>query len=305
MLLLRYTHNPILTSSQWPYPINSVFNPGATILADGRTLLLCRCEDFEGRSHFCNATSDNGYSAWNIDNEPCLSSERDEECFGIEDPRITWLPEKECYAVVYTSVGVLGPGVSIALTKDFHQWERLGQVFFAENKDAFLLSERINGHWLMIHRPVIAHGHNGSIWLSSSPDLIHWGNHRCIMQGRGGTYWDSGRLGASCPLIKTDDGLLMIYHSGKGTPSGSIYRCGLALLSSGDPGKVLCRSKNWFFGPSEEYERIGDVNNVVFICGCTVVGEEVRIYYGAADTCIGVATCEISELLSWLHSNKV
>ncbi len=302
-MLSRYTHNPILTASQWTYPIHSVFNPGATILADGRTLLLCRCEGLDGKSHFCNAVSRNGFDFWQIDDKPCFSSsivpsECDDECFGIEDPRITWLPEKERYAVVYTSVGIRGPGVSISLTKDFHHWERLGQIFFAENKDAVLLPARINGHWLMIHRPVIAHGHNGSIWISSSPDLIHWGNHRCIMQGRGGTYWDGGRLGICCPLIKTDKGWLMFYHSGKGTPGGCIYRCGLALLSLENPDKVLCRTKDWFFGPEERYERCGDVNNVVFICGCTVVNGIVRIYYGAADTVIGLVTCKLSELLS-------
>ena len=120
-LLLRHPGNPILTSKDWPYSINSVFNPGATLLADGSTLLLCRVEDRRGLSHLCAARSANGMDDWIIDREPTLMpspTKFPEEIWGIEDPRITFVPELQQYAVTYTSYSRGGPGVSLALTKD-------------------------------------------------------------------------------------------------------------------------------------------------------------------------------------------
>ena len=121
-LLLRHHSNPILTSDRWPYPINSVFNAGATLLEDGTTLLLCRVEDRRGLSHLCAARSSDGISGWKIDSKPTLMAAPDqypEEIWGIEDPRITYVPELQQYAVAYTSYSRGGPGVSLALTKDF------------------------------------------------------------------------------------------------------------------------------------------------------------------------------------------
>ena len=116
-LLLRHPANPILSSKDWPYSINSVFNAGATLLADGSTLLLCRVEDRRGISHLCAARSQNGVDGWEIDREPTLMSspkEYPEEIWGIEDPRITFVPELQKYAVTYTSYSRGGPGVSLA-----------------------------------------------------------------------------------------------------------------------------------------------------------------------------------------------
>src|SRR6059036_4133687 len=126
-LLLRHPSNPILTAKEWPYSMNSVFNAGATLLADGSTLLLCRVEDRRGLSHLCAARSANGVDGWQIDREPTLlpnPEEYPEEVWGIEDPRITFVPELEKYAVAYTSYSRGGPGVSLALTEDFRSFER-------------------------------------------------------------------------------------------------------------------------------------------------------------------------------------
>src|SRR5580698_11227811 len=120
-LLHRHPANPILTNKDWPYPINSVFNAGATMLPDGTTLLLCRVEDRRGLSHLCAARSANGIDGWQIDSKPTFSSSPDhpEELWGVEDPRITYVPELRQYAVAYTSYSRGGPGVSLALTEDF------------------------------------------------------------------------------------------------------------------------------------------------------------------------------------------
>src|ERR1035438_845465 len=154
-LLLRHPGNPILTSKDWPYSINSVFNAAATLLEDGTTLLLCRVEDRRGLSHLCAARSANGIDGWRIDTEPTLMAkprEFPEEIWGIEDPRITYVPELEQYAIAYTSFARGGPGVSLALTKDFRSFERFGVIMQPEDKDAALLPRRIGGFWAMIHR---------------------------------------------------------------------------------------------------------------------------------------------------------
>ncbi len=303
-LFTRFKDNPILSPDQWPYKINSVFNPGVVKLDSGKTLLLCRCEDHSGMSHFCNAISSDGISKWKIDSEPCLLPEGDDEVGGIEDPRITWLEEEKAYAVCYTSCSKFGPGVSIALTKDFYKWDRLGQVFFAENKDAFLFPSRIDDQWVMVHRPVIASG-NASMWISYSPDLIHWGGHKQLLEGRGDRYWDGGKIGCACPVIKTVKGWLMIYHSSRDTPGGCLYRCGAALLDLDDPSKCIARSGQWFFGPEADYEMLGDVGNVVFPCGYALDGNKLFLYYGAGDRCIGLATGKLSYLSLWVLGNKI
>src|SRR5438445_6197474 len=156
-LLLRHPANPILTDRDWPYTINSVFNAGATLLADSTTLLLCRVEDRRGHSHLCAARSKNGVDGWEIDPAPTLMADPEnhpEELWGIEDPRITYVPELSKYVVIYTSFSESGPGVSLALTEDFVHFERYGAIMSPENKDAALLPRRIGNQWALIHRPV-------------------------------------------------------------------------------------------------------------------------------------------------------
>ena len=138
-LFRRNQSNPILTAADWPYPVHTVFNAGATRLQDGTTLLLCRVEDRRGQSHLCAARSADGVSGWTVDPQPTLHSEPEshpEELWGIEDARITFVPELEKYAIAYTAFGKGGPGVSLALTKDFVHFERCGLVMQPDDKDA-------------------------------------------------------------------------------------------------------------------------------------------------------------------------
>ena len=302
-LLRRHDRNPILTAADWPYPVNSVFNAGATLLPDGTTLLLCRVEDRRGHSHFCVARSKNGVDNWEIDPEPTLLPDPEhhpEELWGIEDPRITYVPELEKYAVVYTAYSRSGPAVALALTQDFQRFERCGVIIPPEDKDAALFPRRIRERWALIHRPVGPMG--AHIWVSYSPDLTHWGEQKLVLETRRGGWWDSERIGLSPPPIETPEGWLMIYHGVRRTVSGAIYRLGLALLALEKPEKCLLRSDEWIFGPEEPYERFGDVNNVVFPCGYVLEpdGDTLRLYYGAADTCIALATGSLRELLEWL-----
>ena len=219
-LLTRHDANPILTAFDWPYFVNTVFNAGAVRLPSGETLLLCRVEDCSGHSHFTVARSADGITNWKIDDHPTLPPEPErhpEELWGIEDPRVGWIPELESFAIVYTCYSGRGPGVSMALTKDFRKFDRLGVLFPPEDKDAALLPRRIGGRWVMIHRPVPGDG-RGHIWASFSPDLRHWGDHTVVLRARRGAWWDANKIGLSPPLIETPKGWLMMYHAAQTEP---------------------------------------------------------------------------------------
>ncbi len=306
-LFHRHKLNPILTAAHWPYPVNSVFNPGATLLPDGTTLLLCRVEDRRGHSHLCAARSANGVDGWQIDSHPTLSADPEhfpEEIWGIEDPRITYVPELSRYAVVYTAYTREGPGVALAFTEDFAHFERYGLIMQPEDKDAALLPHRIGGHWALIHRPVGALG--AHMWISYSSNLRHWGSHKLMLEARLGGWWDANRIGLSPPPIETPQGWLVIYHGVRQNAAGSIYRLGLALFDLHTPERCLKRSDEWIFGPEESYERDGDVDNVIFPCGCNLAadGDTLYLYYGAADSSIALATGSVFALLEWLEQRE-
>ncbi|MGH7872943.1 MAG: glycosidase, partial [Candidatus Binatia bacterium] len=266
--------------------------------------LLCRVEDRRGHSHLCAARSSNGVSGWRVDPAPTLMPEPEnypEELWGIEDPRITYISEINQYAVVFTAYSQAGPGVSLALTENFVDFERYGMIMPPEDKDAALLPRRIGRRWAMIHRPVSYHG--AHMWLSFSPDLRHWGGHRLMLEARSGGWWDANKIGLSPPPLETPDGWLVVYHGVRQTPAGALYRLGLALFDLEITGHCLKRGDSWIFGPRERYERRGDVDNVVFPCGLTLApdGDTLRLYYGAADSCIALATGSLRAVLHWLH----
>ncbi len=312
-LFKRHAENPIITVKDLPYPANSVFNAGATKFGN-ETLLLMRVEDRRGISHLTVARSKNGISDWVIDPCPTLMPSPEthpEEIWGIEDPRITFLEEIGEYAIAYTAYSEDGPLVSLATTKDFRTFQRHGPVMPPEDKDAALFPVRFGGRWAMVHRPIVfpltAGRHTpgaAHIWLSFSPDLRHWGDHRMLIPARRGAWWDANKIGLSPPPLRTEQGWLILYHGVRTTASGSIYRLGLALLDLENPSTVIARSDEWIFAPEEEYELSGDVDKVVFPCGWVDEGDEVKLYYGGADMCIALATARISELLEWLQHHS-
>lgn len=305
-LFTRHDANPLLTAVDWPYPVNSVFNSAATRLADGTTLLLARCEDMRGISHLCAAHSANGVTDWSVDSEPTFLPDPvnwPEEVWGIEDPRVTWLPEKREFAVAFTSYSRGGPGVSLAFTEDFKTFRRIGMVMSPEDKDAALFPQRFDGRWLLLHRPA-SENRPAHIWISYSPDLKHWGDSHILLEAREGPWWDARKIGLSTPPVQTDEGWLILYHGVRQTAAGSLYRLGAALLDMDSPSRVLLRSDEWMFGPDAEYERVGDVPDVVFPCGLTKGddGDTLNLYYGAADSSLCLATASLSQMMDWLKS---
>lgn len=302
-LFKRYSKNPIITIKDIPFKANSVFNAGATKYKD-ETILLMRVEDMRGISNLTIARSKNGYDEWVIDEQPTLVPEPEifpEEIWGIEDPRITYLEDLKKYAITYTAYSNGGPLVSLAFTEDFVTFEKVGAILPPEDKDAALFPVKFKNRWVLIHRPIISTPYNAAhIWISYSPDLLHWGEHRILIRARYGAWWDANKIGLSPPPLYTPEGWIILYHGVKKTAGGSIYRLGLALLDKDDPSKVLKRSDEWIFGPREYYEREGDVDDVVFPCGWIVDGDEVRLYYGAADTSIALAVGSLKEIKEYL-----
>lgn len=300
-LFRRSEANPLLTAADVPYPASSIFNPGAARVG-GETILLVRIEDLRGISQLHVARSLDGVSDWRFDREPLLRSDVDrhpEELWGCEDPRLTWLPEREEWAIAYTAYSRRGPLVSLAMSRDLRSVRRLGPATPPDDKDAALFPRRFGDRWAMIHRPSPARG-AAHMWISYSPDLRHWGDHKVLLEARDGAWWDAGKIGLGPPPLETAEGWLVLYHGVKGTADGPIYRAGLALLDLDDPGIVVHRIDEWVFGPLAEYEVTGDVGRVVFPCGWILDEETDRLllYYGAADSVIGLATARFSEVLA-------
>lgn len=297
----RCKDNPLITLKDIPFPCNTVFNAGATMFND-KYILLLRVEDLTGRSLFVIAESDDGVH-FSIRKEPALTHSEEEpfkiyEGMGVEDPRITKIGDT--YYIMYTAYSKYHPRMALAKTNDFIAFERIGLISQPSNKDGVLFPEKFNGEFVRFDRPVI--GHHANMWISYSRDLIYWGRSKVIMETRDG-YWDSERLGSGAVPFRTEKGWLEIYHGVKETGSGRIYRLGCALFDLEDPSKIISRSSIPILSPYEYYERVGDVQNVVFTCGAIVNYERdiVNIYYGAADTCICLGTVSITRLLDHFY----
>jgi beta-1,2-mannobiose phosphorylase / 1,2-beta-oligomannan phosphorylase len=306
-LFRRHPGNPILTAADWPGPVNAVFNPAAA-LVNGETVVLARVEDRRGISHLGVARSADGLGGWSVAPEPLLapSAGIEHEQWGFEDPRVVWAPELDRWVITCTAYGPSGPAVYLATTTDFRSVERIGVICQPEDKNAAILPDRVDGKWVLFHRPTTSYGGSrGEIVLSRSDDLRNWNAPEQVMQPRHGAWWDSLRIGIGPPPLRTEHGWLMIYHGVKETVAGTIYRVGLALTALEDPAHVLHRAPEWVLGPSAPYEREGDIPNTVFPCGVVhdAVTDEVRLYYGAADTTICVATAQLDDLLAAVRSD--
>jgi predicted GH43/DUF377 family glycosyl hydrolase len=302
-LFHRHPANPILSAADFPYPVNSVFNPGAA-RHDGETVLLCRVEDRRGISHLTVARSADGRGDWRVEPKPLIADDPTDptSCWGVEDARVTHVPALGGYAIAYTAYGPSGPCVALAVTEDFRTVEQYGIIMPPEDKNASLLPHQINGMYVLFHRPVSVLSHRADVWLSRSSDLRSWTASEPVLQARSGPWWDAARIGMGPPPIETPHGWLSMYHGVKQMVSTAIYRVGLMLLDLEDPSRVLRRTPSWVLGPDALYERVGDVPNVLFPTGLVhdEPANELRMYYGAADSTIALATANYAEVMEYL-----
>jgi predicted GH43/DUF377 family glycosyl hydrolase len=244
-------------------------------------------------SHLRLAWSDDGVH-FTAEPAPTLLGAGRHESFGIEDCRVEWLGDR--YWLTYTAVSEFGVGVGLIATADWRQFTRHGIIFPPHNKDCSLFPERIGGQYWAFHRPSGLGLGGNYIWLSRSPDLLHWGDHRCLAVTRPDC-WDSERIGAGAAPLKTAQGWLAIYH---GADAKSRYCLGALLLALDDPTRVLARSREPIMVPSAPYELTGFFGHVVFTNGHVVDGDRVTVYYGASDSVIGGATFAVADLLASL-----
>jgi beta-1,2-mannobiose phosphorylase / 1,2-beta-oligomannan phosphorylase len=218
------------------------------------------------------------------------------EEFGVEDPRITRLGDT--FYITYVAVSRHGAATALASTKNFQTFERHGIIFCPENKDVVLFPEKIGGKYHALHRPNAATPFTKpEMWLATSTDLVHWGAHEHFLGGS--AEWDIGRIGAGTPPLRTEAGWLEIYHgNSRGAEDKGIgtYSGGLLLLNLENPRRILGACGQCLL-PQTEYECQGFVPNVVFPTGIVEQGENVLVYYGAADTSTAVVEFSLAELL--------
>ncbi|MDD5262056.1 MAG: glycoside hydrolase family 130 protein [Methylacidiphilales bacterium] len=244
-------------------------------------------------SHLRLAWSDDGVH-FAVDERPTLPGMGSHESFGIEDCRVEFI--EGTYWLTYTAVSEFGICVGMSSTKDWRNFTKHGVIFPPNNKDCALFPEKIKGFYHALHRPSGGGPGGNFIWVSRSPDMLHWGDHRCIAMTRPGE-WDSARIGAGAAPIKTPKGWLEIYH---GATAVHRYCLAALLLDLDDPSRVLARSREPFMQPVAEYEQKGFVGNVVFTNGHLVDGDQITIYYGASDTVICGARASVTAILDSL-----
>jgi predicted GH43/DUF377 family glycosyl hydrolase len=257
-------------------------------------------------SHLCVARSADGIVDWRVDSTPFLAGNEHDATsrWGVEDPRITRMDEMDAWFIAYTSYGPAGPCVALAVTRDFRDVDRIGVAMPPEDKNASLLSRHIDGQFVLFHRPSSQISGRADVWLSRSTDLRSWTRPEPVLSARAGTWWDSVRIGMGPPPLETPHGWLGIYHGVRLSVTGPVYRIGLVLLDLDNPALVRHRSDEWVLAPYTTYERCGDVPNAVFPTGLVhdPATDELRLYYGAADTSIAVATARLGDVLDYLLS---
>ena len=259
-------------------------------ISDSRFVRLPGRKYLSSISHLRIARSSDGIN-FDIEETPAMQSDNLYEMYGIEDPRITQIGDT--YYINYSAISPIG-GVTtcLASTKDWKNFERHGVIFTPDNKDVAIFPEKINGKYYALNRPASAEYGFRDIWISESPDLICWGNHKHLMTAS--QNWDDGHVGCSAVPFLVDEGWLEIYHAA--SKSGR-YSLGAVLLDKNDPSKVLARTTEPLMEPETDYEVNGFYGNVVFTCGAICEEGKVKIYYGAADTCMGYADIELSDIM--------
>ncbi len=292
--LERLSGRPILRPlPEHGWERSAVFNCGA-IGKDGVFHLIYRACDLPSHDRFGDYVSRMGHaiSLDGVDfvrhDGPVFEGEGAQERRGVEDPRIVQVENENTFYMMYTAYGARFDGdfrISMASSEDLVNWSRLGVVLDEPNKDASLFPAKVNGRYAMLHRRW------PDIWMAFSDDLVTWTDHTVVMKTVPNS-WESERIGIAGPPFRTPHGWALVYH---GVDPSNTYRLGWALLDSADPTRVICRQSEPILEPELEWERVGWVPNVVFSCGQVVAGGVVYVYYGAADTSIGVAAADLAD----------
>jgi predicted GH43/DUF377 family glycosyl hydrolase len=292
-LLRRHSGNPILSPGDLPFLCNAIYNPGA-VKAGDRYVLLPRVEDGRRDNRLHVAWSDDGVH-FQVEPEPIRIPPPPADDLPekhMYDPRVTHL--EGSYYITYCSQD-FAETVRIGLlkTEDFKTFERLPYQTAPWSRNSALFPERIGGRYARFERPMS--GNQVVNLIAYSPDLAHWGGWEPIRIEP--QTWLREKWGGGPPPIKTERGWLLIIH-GVWLACNYVYRIGVLLLDLEEPSQVIGQCPEFILTPTEPYERVGETLNCVF-CNGAIVEEsgEVKVYYGAADTCIGLATASLEELV--------
>lgn len=293
----RYSKNPIIRRDAIPGS-NSIFNSAVVRFQNGFAGVF-RCDNKRREMRLHAGFSADGYE-WQIDHKPIdwvVPNGVESPEYGY-DPRVVEIDGE--FFVTWCN-GFHGPTIGIGKTTGFKRFEMVENALLPYNRNGVLFPRKINGDYVMLSRPSdTGHTPFGDIFLSHSPDLIHWGRHRFVMGPQ--EPWESTKIGAGPVPIETPEGWLLFYHGVLTSCNGFVYHFGAALLDLDEPWKVIARGKEYLMSPQMPCEQVGDVQNVVFPCAALTEGDRIAIYYGCADTVTGLAFCTVPDILDFVHN---
>lgn len=244
-------------------------------------------------SHIRVARSTDGVH-FRVADRPAIQAFDKYTAFGVEDPRITRIGGD--YYINFSAASYYGIITRLFRTRDFETFQDLGNIFHPDNKDVAIFPEKIGGLYYALHRPSTSEYGKPNMWIASSPDLIHWGDHRLVAAVRENS-WEDTRMGAGAPPILTDHGWLILYH---GADKTNRYCMGAMLLDREKPWQILKRMEAPLLEPEAPCETTGFFGNVIFACGAVESWGELLIYYGAADDSVCLARSSVKEILTQL-----
>lgn len=300
-IIWRYSQNPVIPRDPFP-KANSTFN-SAVIPYKGEFAGIFRIDDTRRMMNLYYGQSKDGLD-WEINSRPIDFTCKDEEIGKFQyryDPRLGWIEDR--YYLSWCN-GYHGPTIGIGYTFDFKEFYQLENAFLPFNRNGVLFPRKINGRFAMYSRPS-DNGHTpfGEIYYSESPDMLYWGRHRWVFGAS--LSWCYTKVGAGAIPIETSEGWLNIYHGVLQSCNGFVYSMGAALMDLDRPWKVIARAAPYLISPQKPYECVGDVPNVVFPCAAVVdaATNRMAVYYGAADTVVGLAFAKVDELVQWVKDN--
>ena len=299
----RSNRNPIIPRDLIPCS-NSIFNSAVVPFDEGFAGVF-RVDNKSREMRIHAGKSKDGIN-WELENEP-IDFIYDNEEVGISeykyDPRVVKIEDR--YYVTWCN-GYHGPTIGVGYTDDFESFYQLENAFLPFNRNGVLFPRKINDKYVMLSRPS-DNGHTpfGDMFLSESPDMVHWGCHRHVMSTTEG--WQSTKIGAGPVPIETNEGWLLIYHGVLTSCNGFVYSMGAALLDIDEPWKVKYRTKPYILSPQKQYECVGDVPNVVFPCAALHDPDtgRIAIYYGGADTVTSLAFTTAEKLIKFVKNNSL
>lgn len=299
-VIWRYSHNPIIPRDLIPNA-NSIFN-SAVAPFENHFAGVFRVDNRRRQMNLYRGFSSDGLH-WALDHQPIDWIFPNAELADFEhryDPRLVWIEDR--YYITWCN-GYHGPTIGLGYTFDFETFHFLENGLLPYNRNGVLFPRRIRDRYMMLSRPSdTGHTPFGDIFLSQSPDLIHWGEHRFVMGTRTG--WEATKIGAGPVPIETPEGWLLFYHGVLTSCNGFVYSFGVALLDLDQPWKVIRRGAPYLLSPQREYECVGDVPNVVFPCAALhdEATGRLAIYYGGADTVTALAFTTLDDVLAFLRT---